>query len=67
MINLSQKGVVVNCEWGDFGEWSICSQTCGGGEISRTRSKKIQAENGGSPCTGDETENQSCNPHSCPG
>ena len=67
MINLTQKGVVVDCEWGNFGDWSSCSQTCGGGEKSRTRSRKTQPENGGNPCIGEETEKQTCNPDTCPG
>ena len=58
---------LVNCKWGDFGEWSRCSQTCGNGQKSRTRSRRTQEANGGSPCVGDETDKQSCNPEICPG
>ena len=58
---------LVHCEWEEFGEWSSCSQTCGRGEQSRIRSTKTEAENGGNPCTGDETETQPCNTDSCPG
>ena len=58
---------IVDCEWDDFGEWSICDQTCGGGLQSRTRSTKAYAKNGGIPCTGDKKGTQSCNTDSCPG
>ena len=58
---------LVDCEWDDFSEWSVCTQSCGSGEQSRTRLKKIPAENGGIPCTGDEIETKSCNINSCPG
>ena len=67
ILTLTYPVYVVDCKWGDYSEWSSCSQTCGGGEKSRTRSKETQAENGGSPCTGDETDKQSCNPDACPG
>ena len=58
---------LVDCVWDDYDEWSICTKTCGGGEQSRTRLIKIQAENGGILCTGDEIDTQSCNTDSCPG
>ena len=58
---------LVDCQWDDFAEWSICTQTCGRGKKSRTRSTKRHAENGGIPCTGNEIEKQSCNTDSCPG
>ena len=58
---------LVDCEWDDFREWSVCSQTCGGGVQTRTRSTKTQAEFGGHPCTGFKTDTQACNTDFCPG
>ena len=57
----------MDCEWGEFGEWSTCTKTCAGGDQSRTRSVEVESELGGSPCTGNETETQSCNIQPCPG
>ena len=56
----------INCEWDQFGEWSTCSKSCGGGEKSRIRSKLKQAENGGALCAGDAVDLTSCNSHNCP-
>ena len=56
----------IDCEWGQFGEWSTCSKSCGGGEKSRTRSKTLEASNGGTQCNGESTETESCNAHNCP-
>ena len=55
----------VDCEWNQFGNWSSCSETCGGGEKSRTRSKKTEEQNGGR-CPGKAIETNSCNTDSCP-
>ncbi len=57
----------VDCEWNEINEWSVCSQTCGGGGKSRTRSIKIQQSNGGNACNGEKTETQPCNTNPCPG
>ena len=54
--------------WSEFGEWSECSATCGGGIQSRTRSctNPVRAH-GGTDCEGVGKENQSCNTQKCPG
>ena len=57
----------VDCVWGEYGEWSTCSTTCGGGTRTRTRSEGIPASNGGSPCTGPATQTGPCNRDACPG
>lgn len=56
----------IDCEWGEYSDWSMCTKSCGGGEKSRTRKKLIQAENGGAACEGDSTEVTPCNIDSCP-
>jgi len=54
----------VDCTWGDYGGWSNCSVTCGGGQQSRTRAKTTVEANGGR-CPGGSVEVRSCNTHDC--
>ena len=56
----------MNCNWGNWNPWSQCSRTCGGGQQSRTRSKRNEASNGGMNCQGGTTENRACNGQGCP-
>ena len=56
----------VDCVWGKYGQWSDCSKTCGGGEKTRSRSKTIEASDGGQECQGEATETVTCNIDSCP-
>ena len=58
---------VVDCVWGEYGEWSTCSATCGGGTRTRTRPEDTPASNGGLPCTGSATVTGPCNSDACPG
>ena len=57
----------VDCEWNEFGEWTSCSKSCGGGEKTRIRTIKTTEQHGGSSCLGELTETQLCNVDSCPG
>ena len=57
----------VDCEWGAFGEWGGCTQTCGEGIQTRTRTMVKVARFGGQLCTGYSTESKSCNLQLCPG
>ena len=59
--------VLVNCEWSDFGEWSECSKSCGGGEKTSSRSVVKPALYGGKECEGKEIQIESCNDQPCPG
>lgn len=60
----------VDCKWGDWGEWTTCSQTCETssqkGSQSRERSIVRQATKGGATCAGDDTESQDCPGTPCP-
>lgn len=41
---------VVDCQVTSWGPWSTCDTDCGPGSMSRTRSVKIQPQNGGRHC-----------------
>jgi hypothetical protein len=49
----------------DWGSWTNCTKSCGGGEKKRTRSINVQPANGGVQCQSLE-ETQLCNPQACP-
>jgi hypothetical protein len=53
------------CEWGDYGAWSTCSKTCGGGTRTRQRLVVRRAEAGGRECEGEAQEVQFCGTESC--
>jgi len=58
----------VDCEWGSWSEYSLCSNSCGRGEMTRTRSVIKKAKYGGR-CTGKSTDTDICNnvnPSLCP-
>ncbi len=56
----------VDCEWNDWpDDWTVCSQNCGGGTQTKTRSKRVEAQYGGQECEGDEQIVQSCNTTAC--
>ena len=67
LVRLFSYIKAVDCVWGEYGEWSTCSATCGGGTKTRTRPEATPASNGGAPCTGSATETGACNPDACPG
>ena len=58
--------VSVDCVWDEFGEWSECTEECGGGQKSRSRNVLTPASNGGNDCDGDATETDICNAEPCP-
>lgn len=65
---------LVNGDWSSWSEWTSCSQTCGTGNIVRTRTcTNPTPANGGNDCavTGGtntiESQNQNCNQFLCPG
>ena len=58
---------LVDGKWSEWGEWSACSNTCGGGQATRTRKCNNPAPaNGGVDCAGDSEETQNCNTEACP-
>merc|ERR1712176_1443216 len=57
----------VNGGWSEFGDWSACSEDCGGGTQTRTRTcTNPSPANGGAECQGEETETRDCNTQACP-
>ncbi|KAK6753200.1 hypothetical protein RB195_012659 [Necator americanus] len=48
-------------EWGLWGEWAVCSATCGGGERSRLRA----CYGGNRRCSGSSVQTESCNTNEC--
>merc|ERR1712003_17258 len=57
----------VNGGWSDYGKWTKCTKTCGGGTRNRTRSCTNPAPaKGGRQCGGKETESEKCNTQKCP-
>ena len=55
----------VNCLWGQWGGWTACSVTCGGGTQFSSRVMEKEAEHGGSICDRETTRYQPCSTNSC--
>ena len=57
----------VDGNWTVWGDWELCSVTCGGGAQSRSRTcTNPPPRYGGRDCTGDSNDVRSCNDHPCP-
>ena len=56
----------VNCEWDNWVEGN-CSVTCGNGTQINTRTKTVNATDGGIECEGEAIENITCTLKVCPG
>lgn len=57
---------VRDCLWGDWGPFSACTVTCGGGQMHRHRSIAKEAQNGGLPCAeGDTVQLRPCSIQKC--
>lgn len=55
----------IDCEVSPWTEWSTCSETCGGGEQTRTRTVDVPAQFGGRVCP-PLSETRECNDFDCP-
>ena len=51
--------LTVDCKWKDYGAWSKCNATCGGGFKVRYR-KKILGNSEGINCVGSSKEVKQC-------
>ena len=67
-INTQAFPYLVDGDYSDFGDWSVCSAECGGGTQTRTRTCTNPAPaHGGADCVGDSSETRECNTQACPG
>eukprot|EP00927_Polykrikos_kofoidii_P023240 TRINITY_DN21471_c0_g1_i1.p1 TRINITY_DN21471_c0_g1~~TRINITY_DN21471_c0_g1_i1.p1 ORF type:complete len:744 (+),score=74.06 TRINITY_DN21471_c0_g1_i1:149-2233(+) len=66
-VTIEDVKVVQDCVWNKWQPWSACSVTCGVGTKTRKRAVKIQAQNGGHPCSQVAQESK-CRqgPENCP-
>ena len=55
----------VHCSQSEWTEWTSCTQKCGGGVQTRTRTTHSQAAYGGTPCASPH-ESMPCNEAPCP-
>lgn len=62
----NNEGCPVDCGWSAWAEWSVCSKSCSGGIMNRTRSVETKREHGGEPCTGNDTQSAPCGGDACP-
>ena len=57
----------MNCEVSDFGPWTECSKSCGGGTRTKTRKVTQEKAGTGSECPTNLHEDGTCNNDVCPG
>ena len=64
--NCDRSPCIVDCRWDNWGQWSACSRTCGGGNRQRMRTVEQQPVNGGLPCSGPSLQDENCQINACP-
>ena len=57
---------IVDCKWSDW-SFGTCSEKCGGGTRTNTRTEEVSAMHEGKPCAGGDSVEESCNTESCSG
>jgi hypothetical protein len=55
----------VNCEM-EWGPWTACSATCGGGTRTQSTRIKVEPMHGGTQCPALQTNTEACNTQPCP-
>jgi len=67
-LDFDDKYAPVDCEKGDWGEWSKCDKECGEGNQERTLTIKKEAKLGGKPCPtpAERKEFRKCKIKDCP-
>ena len=66
LFNLDEQlNFILDCQWSD---WNVgtCSDSCGGGLLTKTRSKTVEEANGG-VCNNQFSVTEDCNSDICPG
>lgn len=66
VIQCQLQGCPVDCSFGPWASWSLCTKSCGGGTIKRFRPQINQTKNGGQECVGGPSQSQDCNIGGCP-
>merc|ERR1712126_390869 len=64
--NQGDAGAEVDCLWGQWTSWAVCSLSCGGGVTARIRNISVEASNGGEKCIGERLETKECQTQQCP-
>merc|ERR1712203_374419 len=55
-----------DCEWDLWSEWSICTSSCDGGQMTRSRHINAMPKGSGAPCSPeDQEEVKACNTQPC--
>jgi len=54
-----------DCVLSEWGSWSSCDQSCGGGQRNRTRIVVTESSHLGRPCDGAMVETEACNDSPC--
>eukprot|EP00930_Biecheleria_cincta_P066152 TRINITY_DN5216_c0_g2_i1.p1 TRINITY_DN5216_c0_g2~~TRINITY_DN5216_c0_g2_i1.p1 ORF type:complete len:1322 (+),score=217.62 TRINITY_DN5216_c0_g2_i1:131-4096(+) len=62
----NEQNCPVDCCWSSWTPFSLCSKSCEGGMMSRTRVKAPAESDGGIPCVGAPEESNFCNTQGCP-
>ena len=58
--------MAVDCEWNDWSaDWSVCTQDCGGGTQTKSRTKMVEMAHNGQECEGETEKSQPCNETAC--
>jgi len=55
----------MDCKLSVWGDWAVCSKSCGGGQRERRRKVLELPKNGGVPCDAELTITGPCNPGPC--
>eukprot|EP00928_Gymnodinium_smaydae_P007229 TRINITY_DN12603_c0_g2_i2.p1 TRINITY_DN12603_c0_g2~~TRINITY_DN12603_c0_g2_i2.p1 ORF type:complete len:3577 (-),score=536.17 TRINITY_DN12603_c0_g2_i2:97-9687(-) len=63
--NCSDQPCPLDCRWDNWGTWSACDKSCGGGDKLRYRGVVTQPAFGGKHCPGSRYQVGDCNTHLC--
>eukprot|EP00929_Paragymnodinium_shiwhaense_P049346 TRINITY_DN24896_c0_g1_i1.p1 TRINITY_DN24896_c0_g1~~TRINITY_DN24896_c0_g1_i1.p1 ORF type:complete len:2226 (+),score=381.55 TRINITY_DN24896_c0_g1_i1:132-6809(+) len=61
----AQEDCPVNCKFSEWGDWGVCSKSCGGGKRSRKRHVDVSASGNGIACRGQKEVFQWCKTVPC--